>query len=84
MDEALKNADSKNNLRLKITLDNPSAEETPAPKEEPKAAAAPATPAAEKPATPQAQAQAAPPKPDKPAGLSLSLEPINEDDDEPH
>lgn len=64
LDEALKNADSKNNLRLKITLsegDNAPKTNSPAPEEKS------TTPAA--------------PTPNNKDSLSLSLEPINDEDD---
>ncbi len=81
MDEALKNADSKNNLRLRITLEeNGSA--APAP-----ASAQPATPQppasqATRPAAATAPAQApaaAAAKPKSPGLEGLSLEPIDDD-----
>jgi len=64
LDEALKNADSKNNLRLKITLsEGESAPKTSSPAPEAKST----TPAA--------------PTPNNKDSLSLSLEPINDEDD---
>jgi twitching motility protein PilU len=90
MDEALRNADSKNNLRLRITLEESSSSQPPA-------ATPKATQPASQPKAPQAPAatkpNAATPKPEqseqsKPAaapssGLaSLSLEPIDEPEEE--
>ena len=77
LEEALKNADSKNNLRLRITLDdkNPDKKGDAAPK-------AAAKPAAEKPA----EAEAAPaPEPEKKSGglEGLSLVPTNDEGDSP-
>ncbi len=79
LDEALKNADSKNNLRLKITLDK-----DPAAKKEAEASASSSA------AKPKAAAKgsiksAAPPKPEpeeKPPGSSLSLTPMDEEEDD--
>ena len=68
LDEALKNADSKNNLRLKITLDA---------KNVTKAPAATAKPAAPRPAAPP---PAPPKKPSNTLG-NLSLTPMDENED---
>jgi twitching motility protein PilU len=71
IDEALRNADSKNNLRLRISLDEnpaakqPAAAQTPAPKKA--TAAAPAE-------------QPAPAAPKAPSLSSLSLEPLTKED----
>lgn len=66
MDEALKNADSKNNLRLRITLEeNPSTA---------------AQVAAEKPAEQKPQPIEKPAAKPSPSMLELSLEPISEDE----
>jgi hypothetical protein len=86
MDEALKNADSKNNLRLRITLEeNGSAVPAPAATQKPEQAAPQqatqphARPAGAGTQAPAAQRPAPPaPKP-KSSGLdSLSLEPIDD------
>ncbi|MCG8537277.1 MAG: PilT/PilU family type 4a pilus ATPase [Pseudomonadales bacterium] len=86
MDEALKNADSKNNLRLRITLEEspsaskaaaqPKAEEKPEQNQKPAASNAPSAA--------QQQTKPAPPKPAAaPSPLSgLSLEPIDEPEEE--
>jgi twitching motility protein PilU len=94
MDEALRNADSKNNLRLRITLEEGQGNEQAPPPQQAKAP----TPAASSPA-PQANAKPAPataeqskpapapaaepaPKPAAAAGLSgLSLQPIDEEEE---
>ncbi|MGB3621254.1 MAG: PilT/PilU family type 4a pilus ATPase [Ketobacter sp.] len=88
MDEALKNADSKNNLRLRITLEeNGTAAPTPAAQQKPVQAAPQQTaqtgtrpaarPATDAPAT--AQRPAPPPSKQKLSGLDgLSLEPIDD------
>jgi len=73
LEEALKNADSKNNLRLRVTLDNnPAAKAKAAGESKPKAEAGKA-----KPAQPAVATEAAAPKP---AGLSLT--PMDEDENE--
>jgi twitching motility protein PilU len=88
-DEALKNADSKNNLRLRINLEeNPAAARA----EQEEAAAAnnaqgarPATPGGS-PSPAPGRAPGAPPKPEgRPSGggLSLSLEPMMEEREDP-
>ncbi len=79
LEEALKNADSKNNLRLKITLD-----EKGAGKEEAKAEAKPAAkPAPEKAKFPAPDAPAAKKEEPKKELGGLSLAPMDEDSDNP-
>lgn len=76
LEEALKNADSKNNLRLRVTLDNnPAAKAKAAGESKPKAEAGKA-----KPAQPAVATEAAAPEAPKPAGLSLT--PMDEDENE--
>ncbi|CBL44697.1 Twitching motility protein, ATPase [gamma proteobacterium HdN1] len=89
-EEAMKNADSKNNLRLRITLEeNPSALKGAPPPQaaddsDTELAEAPATPSAARPAPrPAVSAATAAPAPTaKATGLQLSLEPIAEPESE--
>ena len=86
MDEALKNADSKNNLRLRITLEeNPTANTKPAPAKA--ELSKPAEASQQKPepnttkqaSTPQTASQS---KPSSPSLSELSLEPIEDKEEE--
>ena len=86
LDDALKNADSKNNLRLRVSLDeNPAAQAAEASAKSPEKAAPAAGKAAPKAAASDATAKpaaptpkpAAPPK--APASPALSLEPLEEE-----
>lgn len=91
MDEALKNADSKNNLRLRITLEESSSSSAKAPtpaapasteQKKPEATPSAAKPPAQenKPATPETASPK--PEPTKPSLSELSLEPIDEPEEE--
>lgn len=80
MEEALKNADSKNNLRLRITLEeNPTAQTQATP--EKAATQAQAQPKPQEPAGTSAapQQSAAPAKPSSPSLSELSLQPIDDE-----
>lgn len=82
LDEALKNADSKNNLRLRISLqDNSANKAEPEPEDKPKPATAQpsASGQAAKPAAPK---PAPTPPPKAAASGGLSLEPISDEEDE--
>ena len=91
MDEALKNADSKNNLRLKITLGNSAVT---APEETPVADSDAPKKSTDKPVTTKSTETQQNPLPQKPSSppasiavagkISLSLSPIDDEDDEMH